>query len=39
MAFPKISRRHLLQGGAASALAATLPGGAALAKDTVVGFV
>ena len=39
MAFPKISRRHLLQGSAASAFAATLPGGAALAKDTVVGFV
>src|SRR5262249_52028516 len=37
--FWKISRRHLLQGSAASALAATLPGGAALAKDTVVGFV
>src|SRR5262245_49580066 len=39
MAFPKISRRHLVQSGAASALAATLPGGAALAADTVVGFI
>jgi basic membrane lipoprotein Med (substrate-binding protein (PBP1-ABC) superfamily) len=39
MAFPRISRRHLLQGSAATALAATLPGRAALAKDVVVGFV
>src|SRR5262245_63548062 len=38
MTFPKLSRRHLLQGTAATALAATLPG-RALAKDTVVGFV
>jgi basic membrane protein A len=39
MTFPKLSRRHLLQGTAATALAATLPGRAAFAKDTVVGFV
>ena len=38
MTFPKLSRRHLLQGTAATALATTLPG-RALAKDTVVGFV
>ena len=39
MTFPKLSRRHLLQGTAATALAATLPNRAAFAKDTVVGFV
>jgi simple sugar transport system substrate-binding protein len=39
MAFATISRRHLLQGSAATALATTLPGRAALAKDTVVGFI
>jgi hypothetical protein len=39
MAFPKISRRHLLQGTAASVLAVTVPGRAAVAKDTVVGFI
>jgi basic membrane protein A and related proteins len=39
MAFPKISRRHLLQGTAASALAATVLGRAAVANDTVVGFI
>ena len=39
MPFPTISRRHLLQGTAATALAATLPVRAAFAKDTVVGFV
>jgi basic membrane protein A and related proteins len=39
MAFLKISRRHLLQGTAASALAATVPGRAAVANDTVVGFI
>ena len=39
MTFPKLSRRHLLQGTAATALAATLPGRAAFAKDTVVGFI
>jgi simple sugar transport system substrate-binding protein len=39
MPLPRISRRHLLQGTAATALATTLPGRAAFAKDTVVGFV
>jgi simple sugar transport system substrate-binding protein len=39
MAFTPISRRHLLQTGAAGALAAALPGGGAIAKDTVIGFV
>jgi simple sugar transport system substrate-binding protein len=39
MAYPIISRRHLLQGSAATALAASVPGRAAFAKDTVVGFV
>jgi basic membrane protein A len=39
MTFPRISRRHLLQGTAATALSATLPGGVALAADTVVGFI
>ena len=39
MPFRKMTRRHLLQGTAASALATTLPGRAAFAKDTVVGFV
>lgn len=39
MTFPKLSRRHLLQGSAATALAATVPGRAAFAADTVVGFV
>src|SRR5436190_3100791 len=34
-----ISRRHLLQGRAATALAATLPARTAFAKDTVVGFM
>ena len=39
MAFPIMSRRHLLQGTAATALASTLPGRAAFAADTVIGFV
>ena len=39
MPLPRISRRHLLQGTAATALATTLPGRTAFAKDTVVGFV
>jgi basic membrane protein A and related proteins len=39
MTFPKISRRHLLQGSAATALAATLPGHSALAADTTIGFI
>jgi len=39
MTFARISRRHLLQGSAATALAATLPGGRALAADTTVGFI
>ena len=39
MPLPRISRRHLLQGTAATALAGTLPVRAAFAKDTVVGFV
>ena len=39
MPFCKMTRRHLLQGTAASALATTLPGRAAFAKDTVVGFI
>ena len=39
MTFPKLSRRHLLQGSAATALAATMPGRAAFAADTVVGFI
>ena len=39
MPSPSISRRHLLQGTAATALATALPVRAAFAKDTVVGFV
>ena len=39
MPFRKMTRRHLLQGTAASALATTLPVRAALAADTVVGFI
>jgi basic membrane protein A and related proteins len=39
MTSSRISRRHLLQGSAATALAATLPGRTALAADTVVGFI
>jgi simple sugar transport system substrate-binding protein len=39
MTLPRISRRHLLQGSAATALAAILPGRTALAADTVVGFI
>ena len=39
MPLPRISRRHLLQGTAATALATTLPGRAAFAEDTVVGFI
>ena len=39
MTFPIISRRHLLQGSAATALAATLPGGMAHAADTTIGFI
>jgi basic membrane protein A and related proteins len=39
MTFPKISRRHLLQGSAATALASTLPGHSALAADTTIGFI
>ena len=34
MTSSRISRRHLLQGSAATALAATLPGRTALAADT-----
>ena len=34
MPLPRISRRHLLQGTAATALATTLPGRTAFAKDT-----
>jgi basic membrane protein A and related proteins len=39
MTFSRISRRHLLQGTGAAALATTLPGPAAFAKDTTVGFI
>jgi basic membrane protein A and related proteins len=39
MAFNQISRRRVLQGAATLALAGTLPGRPASAKDTVVGFV
>ena len=39
MTLARISRRRLLQGSAATALAATLPGHQALAADTVIGFV
>jgi basic membrane protein A len=39
MAFETLSRRQLLQGTAAAALAGTLPPGVAYAKDTVVGFI
>ncbi len=39
MTFSTLSRRHLLQGTAATALAATLPGRAAFAADTVIGFI
>ena len=35
----QFSRRHLLQASATAALAAALPGRAALAKDIVVGFI
>ena len=36
MPLPRISRRRLLQGTAATALATTFPGRATFAKDTVV---
>ena len=39
MPFRKLTRRHLLQGTAASTLATALPGRAAFAKDTDVGFI
>ena len=38
MPLPRISRRHLLQ-GTAGAGATTVPGRAAYAKDTIVGFI
>src|SRR6266436_2416400 len=39
MTFPIISRRHLLQASAATALAATVPGRLAHAADTTIGFI
>src|SRR5262245_33100655 len=39
MTLANMSRRRLLQGSAATALAATLPGHQALAADTVIGFI
>ena len=35
----RISRRHVLQGTAAFALAGAMPAGSAVAKDSVVGFI
>src|SRR5882724_8338655 len=39
MDFGRISRRHLLQGGAAVALGSTLGAGRAFAADTTIGFI
>src|SRR3978361_1070439 len=39
MDFGRISRRHLLQGGAAMALGGTLGAGRAFAADTTIGFI
>jgi basic membrane protein A and related proteins len=39
MTFSTVSRRRVLQGSAAAAFAVGLPARAALAKDTVVGFI
>jgi simple sugar transport system substrate-binding protein len=39
MNFGRISRRHLLQGGAAVALGSTLGARGAAAADTTIGYI
>src|SRR6201998_3762439 len=39
MIFDRVTRRQLLQGTTAAAIAGTLPVGRAFAKDTVIGFI